>query len=154
MTEKWGSLLLNNEDVAFEIVADILKDINAENNPGRTGRRPRPEAMSLEEVLAALFPPRYTTDRFRVALNSLMIEKDISQKELAKLIGVNPSTVCRFLSGTRYPTMETIESISGVLGVPPHWFTEYREHAIAQALSNLLAADPERTRDYFKKLLK
>lgn len=40
-----------------------------------------------------------------------------SQEEIAKKVGVNRSTVCKWEQGTIEPGLDTIEKLAGVLGV-------------------------------------
>lgn len=44
--------------------------------------------------------------------------KGLSQKELGKLINVNPSYISRLEASERSPSMETLEAISKALAVP------------------------------------
>jgi transcriptional regulator with XRE-family HTH domain len=48
---------------------------------------------------------------------------DIPQRELAKQISMDASLVSMFESGKRKPSLETLEKIAGVLGIPFHLFT-------------------------------
>jgi len=48
---------------------------------------------------------------------------DMSQSELALRLGVRRSTVCRWLSGERKPSLEMALRLKAVLGISPDtWF--------------------------------
>src|SRR6185312_15362726 len=47
---------------------------------------------------------------------------DIPQRELANRIGVDASLISMLESGLRKPSLETLEKIAGVLGLPFHLF--------------------------------
>ncbi len=52
-------------------------------------------------------------------LKSLRTGKDITQSQLANLIGVDKSFVSNIENGKTNPTLQTITSIAKVLGVSP-----------------------------------
>lgn len=45
--------------------------------------------------------------------------EEVSQSALARLMGVEPSTVQRWEAGTKMPTLETVEQLAEVLGASP-----------------------------------
>lgn len=52
------------------------------------------------------------------AINIARNTRGLSQKDLAKRAGLTPSYISRMEAGERKPTTETLETISGALGVP------------------------------------
>ena len=50
-------------------------------------------------------------------LSKILEEKNMTQKDLAKLVGKRESEVCRWLGGTHNFTLKTIAKISSVLDV-------------------------------------
>lgn len=42
---------------------------------------------------------------------------DISQKELARRLGINPSTVSKYLRLDKYPSLETFANICDILDI-------------------------------------
>lgn len=46
-----------------------------------------------------------------------MTTQQISQKQLAERIGVSPVTVCRWMRGTRHPSIEEAEKMILALGL-------------------------------------
>ena len=51
--------------------------------------------------------------RLREAINS----SDISQKELAEKLGINPSTVSKYMRLDKYPSLDTFANICKILDV-------------------------------------
>ncbi len=49
-------------------------------------------------------------------LRALRKSKDLSQEELAELLGVSSRQVCRWETGTSKPRLDLIPEICGVLG--------------------------------------
>lgn len=47
----------------------------------------------------------------------LMEEKNMSQKELARLAGITEASMSKYISGTRTPRIDVIANISRALGV-------------------------------------
>lgn len=63
-------------------------------------------------------PDRVFTERFNIALE----KSRVPQKDLAKVLGINPSNIARYKQGTSAPrTMKQIKSIALVLGCSPMW---------------------------------
>ena len=50
-------------------------------------------------------------------LAAVLTERDMSQRELARLLGKGDSEVSKWLSGMHNPTLETISKLEAVLGV-------------------------------------
>lgn len=60
--------------------------------------------------------PKYV--EFSTNLIYIMTIKKITQKELAEKSGVEPSTICRIMSGDGLPGFETIKALKNALDVP------------------------------------
>ncbi len=50
-------------------------------------------------------------------LTLIMFEKNITQRELAKVCGVSPPLISQFISGKRVPKLETFKIMADYLGV-------------------------------------
>ena len=50
-------------------------------------------------------------------LKKLRAEKDWSQAQLAKRLGLSPSMIAHYELGSRFPSLETLADISRVMGV-------------------------------------
>ncbi len=55
-------------------------------------------------------------DEFSTNLQKLRAEKDLSQAELAKMLGVKRSTVCNYENGYREPQFKTLILLADLLG--------------------------------------
>lgn len=60
-------------------------------------------------------------ERFAKRLKDALYALGITQKELAKRIGVNPVTVSRYLSGGQFPDPELIPPLCRALKVSSDW---------------------------------
>lgn len=56
-------------------------------------------------------------DDFIKRLQQLLEKKDISQRELAKRVGVSEVTISRYMSGERNPRIEIVRKMADVLSV-------------------------------------
>ena len=54
---------------------------------------------------------------FVTRLQEILEDKDITQRELAKLIGVTEVTISRYVSGERSPRVEIVSKIADILNV-------------------------------------
>ena len=54
--------------------------------------------------------------KFTERTKSIMAEKGVSQKELAKVSGISESSISRYLSGDLEPRMDILSNISRALG--------------------------------------
>lgn len=61
---------------------------------------------------------------FTKQLKKIMVEKGITQKEIAKLLGVSHVFISTYLNGKRNPKPSTIHKIANALNVPPSYFIE------------------------------
>lgn len=61
---------------------------------------------------------------FQQKFNNLLREKDITQREIAKICGVSTSTVSTWSQGQNMPRMGKIEILANYFGVPKSYFIE------------------------------
>lgn len=126
------------------ILGDIYAEVKAqeERNAGvrRIGRRPRPTRVSLAEVYATIFPERYTTDPFPLALEKLLIGK--SMRQFAMAVPCNHGTVSRLVSGQIEPDLVMLERVAGAAKVHPSYFSEWRAIFVGRLITEILLARP------------
>ena len=67
---------------------------------------------------------------FEERLKELMLQQNISQKELAHLSGISESSISRYLSGSLKPRMDILINISKVFGVTTSYLTGENEENI------------------------
>lgn len=68
---------------------------------------------------------------WREKLINLLKEKNITQKDLAELSGVNESTLSRALTGEVNPSIRTIRNITKALGITTDWlFSDDGEYTL------------------------
>ena len=61
------------------------------------------------------------TERFTI----VMREANLSQSDLARLLGCNRANICRYLNGRNDANAETTLKISRILNVNPDWLNGY-----------------------------
>lgn len=59
----------------------------------------------------------FNINKFSSRLNSLLIENNITQSQLANLIDVTNVSICRYLSCERTPHLDTVVRISSIFNV-------------------------------------
>lgn len=59
----------------------------------------------------------YNLFMIKSKLKEILIEKNITQRELAKKVGITESAVSRFINKNRIPTGENMLKIANILGV-------------------------------------
>lgn len=72
---------------------------------------------------------------FTKQLKKIMVEKGITQKEIAKLLGVSHVFISTYLNGKRNPKPSTIHKIANALNVPPSYFIEEIDTKTIQPLN-------------------
>ncbi len=87
---------------------------------------PLTDPHSIELELLSSLVADYSDEHFSIGEPSLvdvmklrMYEMGLTQAALAKLIGVNPSRVCEYLSGKKQPTLNQARVISRKLNISP-----------------------------------
>lgn len=84
---------------------------------------------------------------FSNELSKLMKDRDMSDEELGKRVGVNRTTVSRWRSGERSPKMEKLPEIAAVFNVDPRTFVgEVKTSSIEEIYNQLI---PERQKKIF-----
>jgi Zn-dependent peptidase ImmA (M78 family)/DNA-binding XRE family transcriptional regulator len=61
----------------------------------------------------------FQSDRLRQVINA----RRLNQAQLASLVGVSPSTVSKWRSGSQAPEREALDRLAAVVNVAPEWFT-------------------------------
>jgi len=84
-------------------------------------------------------PPQRAQDSFRAELPRLLADRQMSQRELARQVGVNQSYLSFVLRGRRMPSRRLLEGTAKTLGLPIDHFREYREAVVIERLK----ADPD-----------
>lgn len=62
-------------------------------------------------------------------LKKIMIDKNLNQKSLGKLIGVNQQMISRWLTGSYNPAFSSIQKLAKALNVPVNYLMEDRNNA-------------------------
>lgn len=75
-------------------------------------------------------------ETFQTRLAALMQEKGLNQKQLAKLIGVNPSTVHGYLTGTKKPGIKTQKKIADLYDSSIDYLMGYTDKRYASKNEN------------------
>lgn len=68
-------------------------------------------------------------------IKKLILEKGVTQTELAKALGVNESTVGKWLLGKAIPRMNTIEKLADYFNVPQYLILERRDKILQASKS-------------------
>ena len=77
-----------------------------------------------------------TQERINRVLPALLAERGLSQRALARSIGVNQSHISRVLAENPKlpPSKQLCAQIAGALGLPTDYFVEYREAEVIEAI--------------------
>lgn len=71
---------------------------------------------------------------FGDALDSLLEERDMTQRGLARALGITQGYISRAKNSVRYPSMRLLEESARALDLPEDYFPEYRELAVIEAV--------------------
>lgn len=63
-----------------------------------------------------------TIDITTYRVNRLLKEKSWTQSDLANRLGVTQQTVQKWVKGKTSPSMENIDKLTDITGLPPFWF--------------------------------
>lgn len=148
--EQWQTAIESNPDVTWRIMSDIVKVVQAESAPKRTGRRPAPEAMGFEQLLGIIYPDRFSMEPFPDALSHLMGDK--TQVEFAPLMHVSQPQLSRLLKGKVTPDMGVMESAAAAGGVTPAFFVEWRAQKLASLVTAVYVANPNLSVNVVKQI--
>lgn len=86
---------------------------------------------------------------FCESLKDYRIENQLTQSDLAKMLGVTKQTVINYENGKTYPREENLKEIESVLDLGMSYFFEMGEHMIENFSINL--ASLRKKIDYLKK---
>lgn len=140
----WAAQLESNQEALYRIIADAydiaLRDEEQARGVQRSGRRPKPPQVPLEQVYAAVFPQQYSMDPFREALYKVMDGR--SQRAFAADVPCHQATLSRLLSGELSPDMAMMERIAAAAGVQPWFFLEWRAQFVGQVVTDALLTNP------------
>lgn len=106
----------------------------------RTGNRRAPRRASLDEVMATIFPDRYSMDPFPLAMEKLLAGR--SQRAFAKKVPMHQMTLSRLMRGHYEPDLEMLERIAKAAKVTPAYFLEWRAEYISRVLANVFRQRP------------
>lgn len=94
--------------------------------PHVTDDTPITDPSSMELELLSGLVADYSDEHFSIGEPTLvdviklrMYEMGLTQAGLAKLLGINPSRICEYLSGKRQPTLNQARTISKKLNIAP-----------------------------------
>jgi len=98
---------------------------------------------------------------FKDKISKLRKERELSQKQLAKLVGINSSQIVRYESGKSEPTLSVIKNIAKTLGVSADELIFDNKNGVAESKldSELLrkfqeiSKFPEREKDAVKVVI-
>ena len=138
--EQWRTAIHDNPDVTWRILQDVVKVVQAEASPKRTGRRPAPDAVGFDALLQLLYPERFSTDPFPDALAQLM--GDVTQMAFARAIHVSQPQLSRLLAGKVKPDMGVMERAAAVASVSPAYFVEWRAAKLAELVTEAYLVQP------------
>lgn len=152
--EAWLKAMDHDPDIMWAILADIYNVIRDEqervDGKRRMGRRPMRAAGSIDELIAAVIPQQFGTDRFTEALRLLLLGKSHSQ--FARRVPCAPSTISRLLSGEYVPDLLMLERLARAANVPAHFFVEYRALYVGSIIERTLTQHPHLGVAAFKRL--
>lgn len=89
-------------------------------NPKRRVKRP-PAVLSIPFCCLAM--QTETMNSWRDRARSAMKDAGVTQEKLAETLDMTQGGVQHWLAGKRQPSLDDINRISAVLGVPPAWLT-------------------------------
>ena len=142
--QDWVDRLGQNPEALYRIIADsydfVLREREMAQGIKRSGRRPRPSRVSIDEVIEAVFPPQYSNAPFVDALRAVM--DGHSQRSFSKRVPCDQATLSRLLAGQLKPDLPMLERIAQAGGVPPWYFREWRAEYVASLIREVLLADP------------
>lgn len=118
----------------------MLREREAAEGVKRSGRRPRPSRVPLDEVLSAVFPAQYSNEPFTSVMKSLL--EGQSQRSFSQKVPCNQATLSRLLAGRLEPDMKMLERIAAAAEVPPWYFVEWRAFYVGSLITEVLLENP------------
>ncbi len=94
--------------------------------------------------------PERTDRPFVEELRRLLDERVLSLRELAQLVGVNPSHLSRVMRRADYksPSADLVRRVASVLDLPPDYFPEFRQAVVQERINN----DPKLRDELYDRL--
>ena len=71
--------------------------------------------------VAREYDPPAVAQRLREVVELMKVQAEWTQTDFAKKVGIGASRISHYLSGTYYPTLETIARVAGRLGISLEW---------------------------------
>lgn len=139
--DRWQEAIEGNPDVTWRILSDIVKIVQAEAVPGRTGRRPAPDMMGFDQLLDTIYPERFSSDPFPQALNTLMGSR--RQVDFAPMMHVSQPQLSRLLTGKVKPDLRMMENAALASGVTAAYFVEWRAFKMAEIIADVYLRKPQ-----------
>lgn len=139
--DQWHQAIESNPDVTWRILSDIVKIVQAEAVPGRTGRRPAPDMMGFDQLLDTIYPERFSVDPFPQALATLMGQR--KQIDFAPMMHVSQPQLSRLLTGKVKPDLRMMENAARASDVTAAYFVEWRALKIAEIIADVYLRKPQ-----------
>lgn len=132
-------------DAAFaRLLGDIYSEVCAledrDTGQVRIGRRRARPAVPLDEVMAKVFPVKYSMDPFPIAYSALLAGR--SERAFAARLPISRCTLMRARRGQSAPDLGMLEAIATAARVAPFYFLEYRAGYVATLIGQVLTAAP------------
>jgi len=67
-------------------------------------------------------------------LSQALAARRLSQIELARMVGVSPTTISKWRSGQQSPEADALERLASVINVSPEWFTRQKPESMSLGL--------------------
>ena len=139
----WVQFFDRRPDVMLSILGDIYRETKAEElrESGRapTGRRPKAINGNLDD-LYKMITPQYSVEPFGEAVKELIGTRSL--RAFAAKVPMNHHTLTRLMRGDLKLEGWRMEQIAAAAKVNPHFFREYREIQLLDAIGKYLAARP------------
>lgn len=141
--DAWVEFFSRRPDVMLQILGDIYRETKAEElrEAGRapTGRRPKSINGNLDE-LHRMITPQYSVEPFGEAVKELIGARSL--RAFAAKVPMNHHTLTRMMRGELRLESWRLEQIAAAGRVNPHFFREYREMQLLDAIGKYLSARP------------
>lgn len=132
-------------DAIGRIFYDIFNELRSieDRDAGirRQGRRPRREAVPLQDVTRYVLPPPASLDPLPAALGELVARAG-SHGRFALRVPMNRTHLSNLLAGRDRASRTMLERLAGAADIPPWYFVEWRAMFLSEALHDALIADP------------
>jgi hypothetical protein len=141
--DQWVEFFDRRPEVMLQILGDIYRETKAEElrESGRapTGRRPKAINGNLDD-LYKMITPQYSVEPFGDAVKELIGTRSL--RAFAAKVPMNHHTLTRLMRGDLKLEGWRLEQIAAAAKVNPHFFREYREMQLLDAIGKYLSARP------------